>query len=164
MSEVILEGKCIYANVPPRAPQKAYEGEDMAYSIQVQCSEEKFKELKKAGIPSLTQLKEFDGETYIKLKATKIKHMSDGRVLEFNDIPVVSENGTPITDSIANGSTVRVLATLDDIKGRAGKKVLRLKGVVVTNLIVWEGGKAGSKVLSSLGVTKGSDDLGDIFA
>ncbi len=128
--KVVFEGKCKWANVPPRAAKKGYETEDTNYSILVECSKAKFKELLAKKIPALTKLsEEDDGKTYIRVKATKTKGE-----LVFNDIPVVDEYGETITASIANGSTVRVVASLEDIKGRPGR-ALRLKGVQVLNLI-----------------------------
>lgn len=149
--EIIFEGLCMYANLPPRPAQKAMEGDDTSYSVLVECSAERFAELKKAGIPALTQLKEFDGRTYLKLKATKIKHAKGGQVYEFDDILVVSPEGDVITDAIANGSRVRALASLEEIKGKIGKKVLRLKAVVVDDLIVYTPTSEAS--LKSLGIT-----------
>lgn len=164
MSDLIFEGKVMYANLPPRQAQKALEGDDTSYSVQIECTAERFAQLKKDGIPSLTQLKEFDGVTYIKLKASKLKHTKDGRVINFDDIQVVDTEGTVIEDSIANGSKVRALVELADIKGRPGKKVLRLKAVVVTDLIVYNGGNTPSSALAALGVsvkapTKSSDSF-----
>lgn len=127
--KVVFEGKCKWANVPPRPAKKGYETEDTNYSILVECSKTKFKELQVKKIPALTKLVEEDDTTYIRVKATKTK--GD---LTFNDIPVVDEYGDKLQANIGNGSTVKVVASLDDIKGRPGK-ALRLKGVQVVDLI-----------------------------
>ena len=146
--EIVIEGRVMYANLPPRQAQKGYESEDTGYSVQIEFTEEQFKALKKEGIPPLTQLKEFDGVTYLKLKATKTKTTKDGKFLEFADIPVLDTDGNAITDSIANGSKIKALVSLDEFK--PGKKVMRLRAVVVTDLIVYEGGSS----LAKLGIKK----------
>lgn len=127
--KVVFEGKAKWANVPPRAAKKGYETEDTNYSILVECSKERFKELLAKKIPALTKLVEEDGTTYIRVKATKTK----GEMV-FNDIPVVDEYGDRLESNIGNGSTVKVVASLDDIKGKNGK-ALRLKGVQVVDLV-----------------------------
>lgn len=126
---VIFEGKCKWATVPPRPARKGYETEDTSYSILVECSKDKFKKLIAAKIPALTKLVEEDNTTYIRVKATKTK----GEMV-FNDIPVVDEYGEALSTNIGNGSVVKVIASLDDIKGRPGK-ALRLKGVQVLQLV-----------------------------
>ncbi len=143
--ELIFEGRVMYANLPPRQAQKGFESEDTSYSVQIETTEERFAELKKEGSPPLSQLKDFDGIKYLKLKATKTKTTKDGKFLEFKDIDVVDTNGDAITASIANGSRIKALVSLDEFK--PGKKVLRLKAVVVTDLIVYN-----DSGLSKLGV------------
>lgn len=165
--KVIFEGLALYANLPPRPAQKGYETEDTSYSVYIECSKEQFKDLKKAGIPALTQLKAFpedfvskktgeapklkdaEGKTFIRVKATKTKTTRDGKQLEFADIPVVDEYNENVTQSIANGSKLQVIATLDDIKGKNGK-ALRMKGVIVTHLIAYEDDKKVSGVFAGV--------------
>ncbi len=127
--KIVFEGKCKWANIPPRPAKKGYETEDTNYSILVECTKEKFKELQIKKIPALTKLIEEDDTTYIRVKATKTK--GD---LTFNDIPVVDEYGDKLESNIGNGSMVKVIASLDDIKGRPGR-ALRLKGVQVVDLV-----------------------------
>ncbi len=145
--KIVLEGVVLYANVPPRPAQKGYETEDTGYSVLVECSKETFKQLKADGIPKLTALKTYpddfakkdgtpaasldvaEGKTFIRIKATKTK----GEMV-FNDIPVVDEYGDALQSNIGNGSIAKVVASLEDIKGRPGK-ALRLKGVQVVELV-----------------------------
>lgn len=138
---VKFKGELRYANLPPRPAQKPQEVDlkepnNCSYSVLVECSKEKFKELQKAGIPALTKLNEDEetGKTFIRIRATKIK--GD---MEFKDPEVKDKYGDPVTVSIANGSEGIVIAELSPIKGRKGK-ALRLIGVQVTNLIPYEGG------------------------
>ena len=145
--KVVFEGIALYANVPPRPAKKGYETEDTGYSILVECTKDRLKELKGKGAPALTQVKtypedfvskdgkqppnlpEANGKTFIRVKATKTKGE-----LVFKDIPVVDEYGDILDSNIGNGSKVVVVASLDPIKGRPGK-ALRLKGVQVTSLV-----------------------------
>lgn len=157
---VKFEGEVKWATVPPRAPRGPHKDyvteqnkDDKVYSITVECSEEKFKKLKKAGIPKLTQLEEDEktGKTYIRLKATKVKTNPSGDNWEFDDIPVYNSDGTPLTQSIANGSTATVVASLEPMK--RGGVTLRLKGVKMINLIPYEDSNSGKQdVLKALGV------------
>lgn len=170
-TEIILEGVALYANLPPRPAQKGYESEDTSYSVQVEITKEKFAELKKAGIPALTTLKLFpedyinkktgvapecsaaEGKSFIRLRASKYRANTSKGSITFDDIPVVDADGNDVTVSIANGSKVRALANLEEIKGKPGKKALRLKAVVVTDLIPYEGGDNGTASLKALGIT-----------
>lgn len=145
--KVVFEGIALYANVPPRPAKKGYETEDTSYSILVECTKERLKELKAKGAPALTQVKtypedfvskdgkapadlpEANGKSFIRVKATKTKGE-----LVFKDIPVVDEYGDILDSNIGNGSKVVVVASLDPIKGRPGK-ALRLKGVQVVDLV-----------------------------
>lgn len=136
-----FEGEVRWATIPPRparGPHKDYTTDanrnDLNYSIQVECSAEKFKELKKAGIPRLTELKEDEatGKTYINLKVAKRKTRSGDEPMEFKDIKVYGEDGEPLTENVGNGSEAIVVAELVDVKRG---KVLRLKSVRITKLI-----------------------------
>lgn len=135
---VKFKGELRWASVPPNPPRKPYEIDpnqpnNCSYSIEVECSKEKFKELQKAGIPRLTTLREDErGKTFLRLKASKIK--GD---LEFKDPFVIDKNGVAVTSKIANGSKGIVIANLAPIKGRSGK-ALRLVGVQVLDLIPYE--------------------------
>lgn len=132
---VTFNGKVRWASVPPNAPRKPFEinpdsPEDSSYSIEVECSKTQFEELKAKGIPRLTELRTDDnGETYIRLRATKIR----GKYT-FPDPAVVDSNGNPLGKKIANGSEALVKAEIAPIKGRKGV-ALRLKAVMVTKLI-----------------------------
>lgn len=159
--EVVLEGVVLYANLPPRPPQKSMEPKtpnDTFYSVHVEVSEQQFKDLKKEGLPSLTLLRKFPedyankktgevptepknavGKTFIQVRASKYKENTSIGPITFEDVPVGDLEGYVVEDSIANGSTAKVYTSLDDLKGRPGK-ALRLKKVIVTDLIVYEGG------------------------
>lgn len=130
---VKFKGLCRWANIPPNAARKPFtidpaEPDNTNYSIEVECSEEQFKKLKKEGLSSLTQLKtdEETGKTYLKIKATKQK-----RDMIFADPFVVDINNTPYTSMLANGSEVVVIAELEKEPGKY--TALRLKGVQVIN-------------------------------
>lgn len=135
--KVTFKGKIRWASVPPNAAKKPFEidtnePDNCSYSIEVECTKSKFDELLKKGIPRLTALRDSDdGTTYIRLKATKIK----GKYT-FPDPVVIDSKGGKIEQKIANGSEGVVIAELAPIKGRKGC-ALRLKSVMVTNLIVF---------------------------
>jgi hypothetical protein len=135
---IILEGKVRWASVPPNPPRKPYEidnnnPDDCSYSIEVECSKAKFEELKKLGIPRLTELKEDDdGTTYIRVRASKIKGQ-----YTFPDPAVIDITGAPLNKKIGNGSEAKVKIELATLKGRKGV-VLRLKAVMVTKLIEFD--------------------------
>jgi len=167
--EIILEGIALYANLPPRPAQKGFESEDTSYSVLIECTQAKYKQLKAAGMPALTQLKDWpedfknkkdgklpaelksaEGKSFLRLKASKTKTKKDGTQTEFADIKVVDEYGDDITDSIANGSTLRVRAVLEPAAKGSTHKALRLKQVVVLDLIVYE--EKGEALPSSLGI------------
>ena len=133
---VTFKGKVRWASVPPNPARKPFEidtnePDNCAYSIEVECSKEQFEELKKKGIPRLTELKtdEEDGKTYIRLRSSKIKGQ-----YTFPDPTVVDINGQKLEKKIANGSEALVKAELGTLKGRKGV-VLRLRTVMVTKLI-----------------------------
>ncbi len=153
--EMIFEGECMYANLPPRPAQKGFESDDTSYSVQMPCSKELYNDLMKKKLPALTKLHEHNGKTYIKLKASKIKHARDGQVFEFNDIPVTDLNQNTIKDSIANGSVLKCLVSLEDLKGRTGK-VMRLKAVVVEKLIKYD---FQTELLNKLGAERNSKTI-----
>ena len=137
---VTFEGLCRWASIPPNEARTPFEidsrePDNCSYSIEVECPKEKYDELMKKGLPRLTALKtdEETGKTYIRVKSTKKK----GK-WTFPDPAVVDVVGAKVTDKIANGSSVIVKAELAPIKGRAGI-AMRLRGVQVTNLIVFGG-------------------------
>ena len=191
--EVILEGIAIYANLPPRPAQKGFETEDTSHSVLIECTQEKYKKLKQAGMPALTQLKDWpsdfkkkdgtlpaeckaaEGKSFLRLKATKTKTAKDGSLKEFADITVVDEYGDTIEQSIANGSTLRVRAVLEAAAKGSTHKALRLKQVVVLDLIPYE--DSNEALPSSLGIKQkpkaagadysddtSEDDGDDLFA
>lgn len=160
-----FEGQVKWATIPPRkarGPGDEYKTDanrnDLAYKIDVEVSEEKFKALKKAGIPKLTQLKEDEetGKTYMTLRASKVKTNPKGDDWEFDDIVAVGPDGKPLTVSVANGSEAIVVASLEPSKKG---KVLRLKGVKVTKLIPYEDeGGMKKEVNDMLGVSEEETD------
>lgn len=142
-SVVVFKGLCKYAQVYPgqeRAPHPDSIKEDQSnkddrhFELLVECSEDLFKKLKKAGIPSGTTLKEFEGEDikYIKLKSTQKR----GEWV-FSPPIVTDESGKPFTDLIGNGSKIIATTELAPIKNRSGK-VLRLKKVTILEHIPYE--------------------------
>ncbi len=133
MSErIYFEGQCLYANIPPR-PAKQWDDGKSTYSIQVECTKERFDDLLKQGMSKLTNFREKDGKTYINLKASKYLPATSKRdEITFQDITVVDTSNQPVVESLANGSTVN--AAVDVVKTDKGI-VLRLAGVQVLNLI-----------------------------
>lgn len=137
--KVTFKGKIRWASVPPNEARKPFEvsesePDNTSYSIEVECSRAQFDELMKKGIPRLTSLRDSeDGTTYIRLKSSKIK----GKYT-FPDPVVVDVKGNKLESKIANGSEGVVIAELAPIKGRKGC-ALRLKSVMVTNLITFDG-------------------------
>jgi len=138
--KITFKGKVRWASVLPGQARKPFEidtnePDNCSYSIEVECSKAQFDDLKKKGIPRLTELREDEnGTTYIRLRSSKIK----GKYT-FPDPAVVDSNGAPITNKIANGSEGLVTAELAPIKGRKGT-VLRLRTVLITNLISFNDG------------------------
>lgn len=133
---VKFKGLLRWANIPPQKAKKPYqidpeEPDNCGYSIEVECSDEQFKSLQKAGIPKLTEHREDEktGVKYIRVKASKIKGDN-----EFGDPAVIDKYGKPLTQQVGNGSEGVVIAELTPIKGRKGS-ALRLKLVQVTNLV-----------------------------
>lgn len=161
--QVVFKGEVRWATIPPRnprGPSKDYKTDlnkdDLVYSIEVECSEKKFKALKKAGIPKLTELREDEetGKTFIRVKATKVKTNPKGDNYVFKDIISLDADGSPLEQSVANGSEGIVVAEL--IEGKKGKN-LRLKGVKITNLIPYED-EDDSSVYEALGVEKKEEE------
>lgn len=141
---VKFKGKALYAQVYPgqeRPPhpdelkKKPTAKDDRHYAIKVECSEELFKKLQKAGLNKLHQIyeNEEDGKTYINIKGTHTKTYIDKTTREqvtarFKDPEVTDAEGNPFTDLIGNGSVVEVTAEFAD--GARGKS-LRLNKVKV---------------------------------
>ena len=152
---VKFKGLCKYAKLYPgqeqsphpeavkEAAKKGYDNSgDRHYSVSVECSEELFKKLKKAGIPPATTLKEYEpgdkgyvngdeNRGYITLRASKVR----GEWV-FED-PEVTKDGEAFDQAIGNGSVVEAEAELAPIKGRSGK-ALRLKKVTVLEHVPYE--------------------------
>ena len=163
---VEFKGECLYAQVYPgqeRAPHPDAVGEkpeiadDRTYSIQVECSEELYKKLRKAGISPMQELKDIDGKNYIRIKGTHTKVWVDKKTGEVNKTrftdPVVTDaNGDKLTIDtlIGNGSTVKVVAELVGFPGKS-LKALRLKEVCVLELIPYEKTESQGEVVFSEG-------------
>lgn len=157
----VFRGEVRWATIPPRdprGPSKDYvtdaNRDDLTYSIEVECSEERFKQLKKAGIPRLTDLKEDEntGKTFIRLKAPKHKTnpAQPGNPYVYGNLQTFNSDGTPLTESVGNGSTAIVTAYLRD--NPRGGKTLRLHAVKILNLIPWEGGGMSLEERKALGL------------
>ena len=147
---VIFEGACLYAQVyagQERAPHPDAVSKDPAtandrhYSIQVECSEDLYKKLRKAGISPMQELKEVEGKNYIRIKGTHTKTYVEKttgspKTTRFNDPEVVDVDGNKldINTLIGNGSKVRVTAELASFTGKT-LKVLRLNKVEVLELV-----------------------------
>jgi len=139
---VKLKGKCEYANVLPgqeRTPHPeaikkgAASANDRHYQITVECSEQDFRAIKKAGLNGMHNLKYKDDDTtFITIKGTQYKEKGN---MTFPAPSVTDEEGNAFTQNIGNGSVVIVEASLE----KAGDtKALRLKGVQVLEHIPYE--------------------------
>lgn len=170
VQKIKFEGEVRWATIPPRKPRGPHEDytedknrDDLNYSIEVECSDKKFKALKKAGIPKLTELHEDKetGKKFLRLKASKVKTNLKGENYEFEDIRTYGPDGKPLTQSVANGSKGKVLATLEPSKKG---KVLRLKAVMITDLIPYEDNNlTEEEIMSELGIENDlEDDLKDL--
>lgn len=143
---VKFKGTVRWVIVPPnsaRKPPTKYidpdAPNDTTYSVEVECSKEKFKELIKMGIPPGTQLREDEegGKTYIKVRASKVKRVKDketGEMVDmvFTDPFVKDKGGNDVNEPIGDGSEAIVVTELAATKRG---KVLRLKGLQVLNHI-----------------------------
>jgi len=148
---VKFEGASLYAQVYPgqeRAPhpdavkEKPDTANDRTYSIQVECSEELYKKLRKAGISPMQELKEIDGKNYIRIKGTHTKTYADKKTGElitsrFSDPEVVDADDNEFTALIGNGSKVQVIAELVGFPGKT-LKALRLQKVKVLEHVPYE--------------------------
>lgn len=144
-----FSGKVMWCSIPPNKPRGPAEDDiseknknDLKYSIEVECSEKEFEFLQKKKIPPLSYLREYEGVKgkYLRIYATKVKtnlsNKNGGQDYEFKDVPVYSDKfGTKADVAASNGSEAIVRAELAD--GKRGS-ILRLKGVMFTNLIPYE--------------------------
>lgn len=141
---VRLKGKCEWAQVFPgqeRAPhaeaiKKGASLDDRAYSITVECSDDVFKKLRKAGLNTMHNLKyKEDDSGWLTIKGTKYKANTSKGAITFEDPIVIDNTGERFNKPIGNGSQVIVTASLE----QAGQsKALRLKGVQVVEHIPYE--------------------------
>lgn len=147
---VKFAGKCMYAQVYPgqeRAPHKdavkkdPHTAEDRHYVITVECSQDLYEKLIKAGISRMVQLKTFDdyeelkGKHFISVKCSKKRTKKEtGEMFTFEDPLVIDKDGVQMTPDtlIGNCSEVEVIAELADI---GHFKALRLKEIKVTHLV-----------------------------
>ena len=140
---VELKGQLRWVVVPPFSePQKPMEfspGQEnnTHYSLEVECSDQQYKQLIKDGVSRMTVLKEDPetGKTFIRIKRPKV----NGTYTALDPV-VKDKNGDPLTCMIANGSEGIVSADIESFESKAGKKVtaLRFHTVMVTNLIPWK--------------------------
>jgi len=194
---VQFEGECLYACVYPSQARSAHpdsikEGkahaEDKSYSITVECSEDLYKQLRKAGISSMQALKDADNfpkveglgsKTFITIRGTHTKVYTDRKSGElvttrFRD-PVVTDIDGDTLDSntlIGNGSKVIVKAELVSFPGKT-LKALRLESVQVLDLVPYEAaGEKEEEVLlketkgtttRSTAADKATDNTPDMF-
>lgn len=166
---VKFEGECLYAQVYPgqeRAPhpdaikEKPETADDRHYSIQVECSDDLYKKLRKAGISPMQELKEIDGKGYLRIKGTHTKSYIDKKSGErvttrFEDPIVTDIKGNPFTSLIGNGSKVQVVAELASFPGKT-LKALRLQSVKVLEHVTYEKKDPVTKeeiVLSEISIT-----------
>lgn len=168
---ITFEGEVRWATIPPREPRgpsKDYvtdaNRDDMTYSIEVQCSEERFKQLKRQGIPKLTELRgtgekasvteedEKNGQTYIRLKAPRYKTnaKSLGNPYSYEPIKTFGVDGQPLEESVGNGSKAVVNAYLKP--NPRGGVTLRLHSVRVTELVPYAGGELSAEEKKALGL------------
>lgn len=167
---VKFEGASLYAQVYPgqeRAPhpdavkEKPDTVNDRTYSIQVECSEELYKKLRKAGISPMQELKEIDGKNYIRIKGTHTKTYADKKTGElitsrFSDPEVVDGDDNEFTALIGNGSKVQVVAELVGFPGKT-LKALRLQKVKVLEHVPYE--KSGSPDTAAVILEEGGKEL-----
>lgn len=138
-----FKGELRWASIPPaepRPPIKPRKGEedDRTYSVMVECTEEMYKKLIKAGIDSKWKLRDdedkegkiLSDKKFVNIRASKIK----GEYV-FDDPWVIDHKKKPVTDLVGNGSVGIVIADL--VRDSTGA-VLRLKGVQVLDLIPYE--------------------------
>ena len=119
---------------------RAYEDGEPKFSVLVECTADQLNKLVARGVSNRTKLRLDDetGKTFINVtaKATKTNGTPNTMIVE-------DEAGNPITDLIGNGSTAKVLMSI--ITTSQGKTVLRLRGLVVTNLIKFVPNEANMK-------------------
>ena len=162
--KVTFKGKIRWASVPPNAARKPFEidanePDNTSYSIEVECSKAQFDDLLKKGIPRLTTLREGeDGTTYIRLKSSKVK----GKYT-FPDPKVVDATGADLGQKIGNGSEGLVTAEVTPIKGRKGV-ALRLRTVMVTNLVSFDSGDYVAELLAQVGVSENPHEAEEAHA
>jgi len=167
---VILKGLCKWATIPPNKARKPHpdyinpeEPNNCKYKIDVECSDEQFAQLKKAGLksPAKLSIDEKSGVSYLTISAHKI---SRGDKVH-DDLQVIDQYGDPITDKVGNGSRVVVKAEL--VKTKFGK-FLYMRKVQVTDLIVFESAEDADddifeiKAKPKVELSDGADDSGDI--
>jgi len=131
IENIVLEGRVNYPIVyKPRTDAKYGKTE---YSVEVECTDEKYKELVAKGVSPNTKLRinKDDGRTYIRVKA-KDKNFKG----EPNTIRVEDTEGNPVTSLIGNGSKCKVAASLISLD--TGMTVLQLKGLKVLDLVHYE--------------------------
>ena len=167
---IAIKGKCMWAMV--QEPNKTFDarqsgGPDKNYEISVECDDELFAKLQKAGIHSGTKLRTFEGVDgkYLKLKKSAVKTTRKGEVIEFPPLEVLDINQKPLTCKVGNGSTVNCIVEL--VKGKFCT-ILRLRSVQVVDLVEYVDHKENYAHLlegsSDASQTSGISDVGDVFS
>ena len=134
---VAIKGKCMWAHV--QEPQLTWSAKeeglpDSDYCIMVDCDKALFAKLKKAGIHSSIDLKEYEGidGQYLKLKKSGVKTTRKGDVIEFPPLQVIDKNQKPLKQKVGNGSLVNCIVELVKTKLCT---TMRLKCVQVLDLV-----------------------------
>lgn len=158
---VIFTGKCRYAQIypgqergphPDKIKQDPSTAGNRSFMIDVECSQDLFDSLIKAGMSTLKSLKEVEGVTYIRVEGTERRlNKVTGEMMIFQP-PIVIDGATneplDINTLIGNGSIVAVTAELADTKP---VRALRLKRVTVLKLVPYVKQEVKEEVLFSSG-------------
>lgn len=167
---IAIKGKCMWAMV--QEPNKTFDakqsgGPDKNYEISVECGDELFAKLQRAGIHHGTKLRTFEGVDgkYLKLKKSAVKTTRNGEVIVFPPLEVLDINQKPLTSKVGNGSTVNCIVEL--VKGKFCIS-LRLKSVQVVDLVKYVDHKEDYSHLlegpSDASQASGISDIDDVFS
>jgi len=137
---VEFKGELRWVVVPPfskpQKPMEFKEGQEnnSHYSLQVECSDQQYKQLIKNGVSRTTVLREDEktGKSFIRIRRP---HVNGTYTLP--DPIVKNLDGSAVDVLIANGSEGIVSADIETFESKAGKKVtaLRFHTVMITKLI-----------------------------
>lgn len=137
---VEFTGELRWVVVPPFSqPQKALEPKpgqenNTHYTVEVECSEQQYRDLIKNGVSRMTVLREDEktGKTFIRIRAPKV----NGTYIAADPV-VTKADGSEVGVMIANGSTGTVKANIETFSSKSGKSVsaLRFHSIVIDKLV-----------------------------